>query len=104
MGATTANSGTSPNCSAIKGEVLLGQSLDQAVEALACFDQAAEMARGQGALFWEFRAALSAAGLLVRQTSRARAAQVLQPVYDRFTEGFEVPDLRAARALLDTLR
>jgi len=28
----------------------------------------------------------------------------LAPVYDRFTEGFATTDLRAARALLDTLR
>jgi hypothetical protein len=29
---------------------------------------------------------------------------MLQPVYDRFTEGFETADLRSARVLLDTLR
>jgi predicted ATPase len=29
---------------------------------------------------------------------------LLQPVYDRFTEGFETADLKAARALLDALR
>ena len=94
-----------PELLRIKGEVLLRQSSNQAVQAAeACFDQAAEMAREQGALFWELRAALSAARLLVRQQNRAGAAQVLQPVYDRFTEGFEAPDLRAARALLATLR
>ena len=94
-----------PELLRIKGEVLLRQSSNQAVQAAAdCFAQAAELARQQGALFWELRAALSAARLLVRQRNRAGAAQVLQPVYDRFTEGFEAPDLRAARALLDTLR
>jgi predicted ATPase len=29
------------------------------------------------------------------------ARRLLAPVYDRFTEGFETPALRAARALLD---
>jgi hypothetical protein len=29
---------------------------------------------------------------------------LLQPVYDRFTEGFDSADLRTAEALLDTLR
>ena len=28
---------------------------------------------------------------------------LLQPVYDRFTEGFETADLKAAKALLDAL-
>jgi hypothetical protein len=36
----------------IKGEVLLGQAADQSVLAAEdCFDQAAKMARKQGALF-----------------------------------------------------
>jgi predicted ATPase len=61
------------------------------------------MAREQGALFWELRTSLSAARLLVRQKSRPDAAQVLQPVYDRFTEGFDTADLKAAKALLKTL-
>jgi predicted ATPase len=61
------------------------------------------MAREQGALFWELRAALSAARLRVRQENRAGAAQVLQPVYDRFTEGFDTADLKAAKALLKSL-
>jgi predicted ATPase len=29
---------------------------------------------------------------------------LLQPVYDRFTEGFDTADLKAAKALLDALR
>jgi hypothetical protein len=34
-----------------------------------------------------------------------RAAKaVLQPVYDRSTEGFDAVDLEAAKALLDTLQ
>jgi hypothetical protein len=37
------------------------------------------------------------------QDRRNAARQVLAPVYDRFTEGFATPDLRAAKALLDEL-
>jgi predicted ATPase len=93
-----------PELLRIKGEVLLRQISNQAVQAAAdCFAQAAEMARGQGALFWELRAALSAARLRVRQKDRAGAAQILQPVYDRFTEGFDTADLTAAKSLLKTL-
>jgi hypothetical protein len=29
---------------------------------------------------------------------------LLQPVYDRFTEGFDTVDLRAAKALIDALQ
>jgi hypothetical protein len=29
---------------------------------------------------------------------------LLQPVYDRFTEGFETADLKTAKALLGTLQ
>jgi hypothetical protein len=58
------------------------------------------MAREQGALFWELRAALSLARLKATQ-GRPEAKRVLTPVYDRFTEGFETADLRAARAMLE---
>jgi predicted ATPase len=61
------------------------------------------MAREQGALFWELRAALSAARLWVGQKNRAGAVQVLQTVYDRFIEGFDTTDLKATKALLNTL-
>ena len=62
------------------------------------------MAREQGALFWELRVALSLARLLRGQGHSADAMGVLQPVYDRFTEGFDTADLKSARVLLDTLR
>ena len=93
-----------PELLRIKGEVLLTQTPNQALQAAAdCFAQAAEMAREQGALFWELRAALSAARLRVMHNNRAGAAQVLQLDYDRFTEGFDTADLKAAEALLKTL-
>jgi predicted ATPase len=59
-----------PELLRIKGEVLLRQTPNQAVQAAAdCFARAAEMAREEGALFWELRAALSAARLRVRQNN-----------------------------------
>ena len=61
------------------------------------------MAREQCALFWELRVALSRARLLRGQGRSADARGILQPVYDRFTEGFETTDLKAAKALLDAL-
>jgi tetratricopeptide (TPR) repeat protein len=92
-----------PELLRIKGEVLLRQSSNQAVQAVeTCFARATDMAREQGALFWELRIAVSAARLRITQKNRAGAAQVLRPVYDRFTEGFETSDLKEARLLLDS--
>jgi predicted ATPase len=53
------------------------------------------------ALFWELRAATSLARLLSDQGRSVNATALLQPVYDRFTEGFGTADLKAAKALLD---
>jgi len=93
-----------PELLRIKGEVLLRQTSNQAVHAAAdCFAQAAEVAREQGALFWELRIAISLARLLRGQGRSADAVGILQPVYDRFTEGFDTADLREARSLLGEL-
>jgi len=86
----------------MKGEFLLRQSgIARAVEAEDCFGAAIETAREQGALLWELRTALSLARLRLTQGRRDEARHLLAPVYDRFTEGFGTPDLRASRALLD---
>jgi predicted ATPase/DNA-binding winged helix-turn-helix (wHTH) protein len=67
------------------------------------FRQALAGAREYGALAWELRAATSLARLLHDQGHPADAAACLQPVYDRFTEGFHTADLIAAKQLLDDL-
>jgi predicted ATPase/DNA-binding winged helix-turn-helix (wHTH) protein len=93
-----------PELLRIKGEVLLQQAADQsALAAEDCFSQAAQMAREQGALFWELRVALSVARLRVSQGRHHEARAPLASVYDRFTEGFATADLQAARSLLEGL-
>jgi predicted ATPase/DNA-binding winged helix-turn-helix (wHTH) protein len=93
-----------PELLRIKGEILLQQAADQSTLAAEdCFKQAAQMAREQGALFWELRVALSVARLRVSQGRHHEARAPLASVYDRFTEGFATADLKAARALLDKL-
>ena len=67
------------------------------------FRQALDSARRQGALSWELRAATSLARWY-GQNRRTEALALLEPVYDRFTEGFDTVDLKTAEALLDTLR
>jgi predicted ATPase/DNA-binding winged helix-turn-helix (wHTH) protein len=92
-----------PELLRIKGEVLLQQAADQLAAAEDCFNQAAQMAREQSALFWELRVALSVARLRVSQGRRHEARAPLASVYDRFTEGFATADLQAARTMLEGL-
>ena len=93
-----------PELLRIKGEVLLQQAADQSILAAEdCFDQAAQMAREQGALFWDLRIALSVARLRVSQGRRHEARALLASVYDRFTEGFATADMQTARAMLEEL-
>jgi predicted ATPase len=88
----------------VKGELLLLRGdPGAAATAEGGFRQALDLARQQGALSWELRAATSLARLLRDQGSSADATALLQPVYDRFTEGFATTDLKAAKALLDDL-
>ena len=53
---------------------------------------------------WELRAATSLARLWRDQIRTKAAREILAPVYDRFSEGFETSDLKSAKLLLDGLR
>jgi predicted ATPase len=87
----------------LKGEPLMSQAAPGAAAAEDHFRQALDWARRQGALSSELRAATSFARLLRDQGRSADAEGVLRPVYDRFTEGFDTADLKAAKALLRDL-
>jgi hypothetical protein len=88
----------------IKGELLLSKGAPNAAAAAEDhFRRALDWARRQTALSWELRAATSLARLFREQGRSADATALLQPVYDRFTEGFDTADLKAAKALLDEL-
>jgi predicted ATPase/DNA-binding winged helix-turn-helix (wHTH) protein len=88
----------------VKGELLLQEAGDQSIPAAEdCFQRALGIAQEQGALFWELRAVLSLARWRIRQDRQEIARQILAPVYDRFTEGFETADLKQAKALLEQL-
>ena len=91
-----------PELLRIKGELIVLQSAAAGAEtAKDIFRQALDEARRQGALSRELRAATSLARLLHRQGRSADAIACLQPIYDRFTEGFETADLIASKQLLD---
>ena len=74
-----------------------------AAKAEACFERALGVARAQQAKSWELRAAMSMTRLWRDQGKRVEARELLAPVYGWFTEGFDTPDLKLAKALLDEL-
>ena len=94
-----------PELLRLKGELLLSEGNSAvAVTAEDLFRQALDWARRQKSLSWELRAATSHARRLRDQRRPADAIACLQPIYDRFTEGFGTADLIAAKQLLDDLR
>ena len=84
-----------------KGQLLLRQGHSEAAEEL--YRKALSIAEEQEAKLWELRAAVSLARLRRDQGRRAEARDLLAPVYGWFTEGFDTPDLKEAKALLDEL-
>jgi predicted ATPase len=65
--------------------------------------EAVAIALRQEARHWELRAAISLARLWRDQGRRAEARDLLAPIYGWFTEGFDTPDLKEAKALLEEL-
>jgi predicted ATPase len=93
-----------PEALRVKGEVIRFAAPENGAQAEDCFRRAIDLAHSQGALSWELRAATGLAQLLRDQARSADAVAFLQPVYDRFTEGFGTTDLVRAKALLGELQ
>jgi class 3 adenylate cyclase/tetratricopeptide (TPR) repeat protein len=85
----------------LHGDLLNG--LGKTDDAQAALARALTVARSQDARLWELRAATSLARLWRDQGKHAEACDLLTPVYDWFTEGFDTADLKEAKALLDEL-
>jgi predicted ATPase len=81
--------------------LLVRQGYSDAAEKL--YRKALSIAREQEAKLWELRAAMSFARLRRDQGRPAEARDLLAPIYDWFTEGFDTPDLKEAKALLEEL-
>jgi predicted ATPase len=101
-----AESGTKhhvPELLRIKGDLLSRQNpQDNASE--EWFRKALMAARDDGLKSLELRVALSLARLYRDRGCAGKAHEVLLPVYNWFTEGFETRDLVEARDLFDQLR
>jgi predicted ATPase len=92
-----------PELHRLHGELSLCCDPADALKAEACFCRALEIARSQQAKSWELRAATSLAQVWAAQGRRAEARDLLAPVYDWFTQGFDTADLRRAKTLIDQL-
>jgi len=85
----------------LRGEVLL--NLERRAEAEAGLQRALSIAQQQHAHWWQLRAATSLARHWQEAGKCADASGLLQPIFSWFVEGFDTPDLRHAKALLDEL-
>ena len=102
-----------PEIHRIKGELLLRRALESPISAAEVesaessaeesFRSAIETARVHSAKSFELRASLSLSQLLKRRNRKTEAEQILGPLYNWFTEGFDMPELKEAKKLLDEL-
>jgi predicted ATPase len=83
------------------GEIELGANGD-ADAAQTSFERALGIARAQDARSLELRTAVALARLWSDRGRKSDARALLAPLYGWFSEGLDAPDLRDARALLET--
>jgi class 3 adenylate cyclase/tetratricopeptide (TPR) repeat protein len=86
----------------VKAELLLSSSRPPA-EAESCLLDSLRVAKDQDARLFELRSATMLARLWADDGRRDKAAELLVPTFNWFTEGFQTPTLKAARSLLDQL-
>jgi predicted ATPase len=87
----------------LKGEWLFAHRSAHYAEVEGCYRRAIAVARKQQAKLWELRASTSLARLWRDQGKRTEARDLLAPIFGWFTEGFDTPDLKEAKALLEEL-
>ena len=90
--------------SRVKGEILTSISRQHTSEGEACLLQSLQLARERGLLSLELRTGISLARLWAGRAQRDKALELLDPIFDRFSEGFQTRDLVAAANFLQQLR
>jgi DNA-binding SARP family transcriptional activator/tetratricopeptide (TPR) repeat protein len=91
-----------PDLWRLKGDALLALGGTDS-EAEACYRAALSLAQELGAKVSGLRAATALARLYQRQGNSETGLATLQTIYDGFSEGFDTPDLLAAKLVLDEL-
>jgi predicted ATPase len=87
----------------LTGELTLARRGGDRTEAEGRFQRALDVAGCQSAKGLEVRAATSLARLWRDRGKRREARDLLAPIYGWFTEGFDTPNLKETKALLDQL-
>src|SRR5262245_5323119 len=87
----------------IKGDLIRTGAAHSTVSAEQSYQRSLEIAKNQRAKSWELRTANSLADLWKGMGRNVEAGNLLSPVYNWFTEGFDVADLKDARTLLAEL-
>ena len=87
-----------------KGEILTSMSQGHTSEDEAFLLQSLKLARERGLLSLELRVGISLARLWADRAQPDKALELLEPIFNRFSEGFQTRDLVAAANLLQQLR
>ncbi len=92
-----------PELLRIQAQALLAISPSHLERAARLLLRACRIAQRQSARSWELRAATDLTRLEAEQRGHEQARSLLATTYERFSEGFATPDLRAAAELLKEL-
>jgi predicted ATPase len=87
----------------LQGELLLRHAMPDVIQAETWLRRALDVAQRQQARSLELRAAMSLARLWQCQGKHGEAQNLLAPIYNWFTEGFDTADWQEAEGLLETL-
>jgi predicted ATPase/DNA-binding winged helix-turn-helix (wHTH) protein len=93
-----------PELLRLKASILLSMPKPGLEDAEKCFVQSLELSRAHGSRTWELRTATDLATLWATQGRANDAHSMLGRVFEKFTEGFDTTDLKAAERLLVKLR
>jgi len=94
-----------PEIFRVEGDVVAGSSRsDRYAAAEACYRRAWEIAQAQGSLSLVLRAVMQLSRLMADAGEASNAVDLLEPVYDQFTEGFDTTDLNSARTFIQEIR
>ncbi len=88
----------------LKGEILGSLSPSNASEGETCLLEAFQLASRRELLSLELRCGVSLARLWADRGENRRARELLEPIFSRFSEGFQTRDLLAAAKVLEGLR
>jgi predicted ATPase len=88
----------------IKAGVLCASGRASTNEVEKLLVRSLEIAEHQQALSWQLRTACDLSRLWQERCRNNEALELLQSIYNKFTEGFGTPDLVQAEALLEDLR